>query len=184
MKKIFIALLLSTVFFTTSRSLANGELKVNNSAPLFKAKLHTGADFSLENQRGKWTVLYFFPKSETPGCTKQACAFRDNIKKITNLGAEVYGVSTDSIADQAAFHKHHALNFSLISDESGKITADYGAKMPVVKMAKRWTFILDDQLKIRKIDKEVDPITDAIKVADFISSQMAPSKSETQTIKK
>lgn len=56
--------------------------------------------------------------------------------------------------------------------------------MPVVKMAKRWTFILDDQLKIRKIDKEVDPITDAIKVADFISSQMAPSKSETQTIKK
>ena len=154
------------------------ELKINDSAPLFKAQLHTGPDFDMENQKGKWTVLYFFPKSETPGCTKQACAFRDNIKKITELGVEVYGISTDSVKDQAAFHKHHALTFSLISDESGDITTAYGAKMPMVKMAKRWTFILDDQLKIRKIDKDVDPITDAIKVVEFISRHKENQKSK------
>lgn len=151
-------------------SVLAADLKTNEAAPTFKAKLHTGVDFNLETQKGKWTVLYFFPRSETPGCTKQACAFRDNIKKITALGAEVYGISMDSVADQAAFHKNHGLKFSLISDESGDITNAYGAKMPMVKMAKRWTFILDDQLKIRKIDKDVDPVTDAVKVAEFISN--------------
>lgn len=160
------------IFTATIFSLSVGhatDLKVNELAPSFKAKLHTGADFDLEKQKGRWTVLYFFPKSDTPGCTKQACAFRDSIKKITGLGADVYGVSTDSVADQAAFHKKHALTFSLISDESTAITILYGVKMPMVKMAKRWTFILDDQLKIRKIDKDVDPVVDATKVADFIS---------------
>lgn len=152
------------------------DLKVNDSAPSFKAKLHTGADFDLENQKGKWTVLYFFPKSDTPGCTKQACAFRDSLKKITSQGADVYGISTDSVKDQAAFHKKHALIFSLISDESTAITILYGVKMPMVKMAKRWTFILDDQLKIRKIDKDVDPVADAEKVAEFISKNKVSAK--------
>lgn len=150
-------------------TLQAGDLKVGDAAPLFKAKLHTGADFNLEAQKGKWTVLYFFPKSDTPGCTKQACAFRDNIKKITDLGAEVYGVSTDGISDQAAFHKKHGLKFNLISDESADISKAFGTKMPMVKMSKRWTFILDDKLVIRKMDKDVDPVTDAVKVAEFIS---------------
>ena len=154
------------------------ELKVNDKAPTFTAKLQSGNDFNLESQKGKWTVLYFFPKSDTPGCTKQACAFRDNIKKITALGTDVYGVSMDTVEEQAAFHKKHGLKFSLISDKAGKITQAYGAKMPLMKMAKRWTFILDDQLVVRKVDHDVDPVTDAVKVAEFIANAQ---KKKTET---
>lgn len=156
------------VLLLTCSSFA-AELKVGDRAPGFKAKLQSGDDFSLENQKGKWTVLYFFPKSDTPGCTKQACAFRDNIKKITSLGADVYGVSMDTVEEQAAFHKKHGLKFSLVSDKSGKVTEAFGAKMPMMEMSKRWTFILDDQLVIRKIDHDVDPVTDAVTVAEFIT---------------
>lgn len=170
MKKIKTLIVFLSLNLTLTHSLFASELKVTDPAPVFKATLQSGDSFDLEKQKGKWTVLYFFPKSETPGCTKQACAFRDNIKKITKLGTEVYGISTDSVKDQAAFHKKHGLKFSLISDESGAITESYGAKMPMVKMAKRWTFILDDQLIIRKIDHDVDPVTDAVKVAEFIES--------------
>ncbi len=169
MKKIKDITALFSILLLTSPLYAV-ELKVNDPAPRFKAKLHSGDDFNLENQKGKWTVLYFFPKSDTPGCTTQACAFRDNIKKITALGTEVYGVSMDPVSEQAAFHKKHGLKFSLVSDATGAITTAYGAKMPMMEMAKRWTFILDDQLIIRKIDHDVDPLTDAVKVAEFITN--------------
>lgn len=152
------------------------ELKVGDQAPTFLAQLQDGTTFNLQNQMGKWTVLYFYPKADTPGCTKQACAFRDSIKKITDLGAEVYGVSINNIKDQAAFHKKHALKFSLIADEKGEIVKQYGTKMPFLNMSKRWTFILDHQLKIRKIEKDVDPVLDAEKVAEFIQSEKAKEK--------
>ncbi len=167
---LFVLLLASSVF--------SAELKVGDKAPAFKAKLQSGEDFNLESQKGKWTVLYFFPKSDTPGCTKQACAFRDNIKKITTLGTDVYGVSMDTVEEQAAFHKKHGLKFSLISDKAGTITESFGAKMPMMAMSKRWTFILDDQLIIRKVDHEVDPVTDAVKVAEFITKA---KKTNTET---
>lgn len=167
---LFVLLLASSVFAA--------ELKVGDKAPLFKAKLQSGEDFNLENQKGKWTVLYFFPKSDTPGCTKQACAFRDNIKKITSLGTDVYGISMDTVEEQAAFHKKHGLKFSLISDKAGTVTEAYGAKMPMMQMSKRWTFILDDQLVIRKVDHEADPVTDAEKVAAFIATAQ---KTKTET---
>ncbi len=166
MKKItFLIFLLPLIVLAT-------DLKVGDTAPSFKSKLHTGDDFWLEHQKGKWTILYFYPKADTPGCTKQACAFRDNIKKFTDLGAEVYGISVNTIEDQVAFHKKHGLKFSLIADAKAEVTDLYGAKLPLIKMSKRWTFIIDDQLKIRKIEKDVDPVTDAQSVADFISAQI------------
>jgi thioredoxin-dependent peroxiredoxin len=163
MKKLFFTILLVPLVSFSS------DLKVGSAAPVFKAKTHTGDDFWMEHQKGKWTILYFYPKADTPGCTKQACAFRDNIKKITALGAEVYGISVNSVEEQAAFHKKHGLKFSLIADEKADIAILYGAKMPMIKMSKRWTFIIDEQLKIRKIEKDVDPVSDAESVADFIS---------------
>jgi peroxiredoxin Q/BCP len=147
---------------------ASTELKVNDKAPEFKAKLHDGTDFDLNSRKGQWTVLYFYPKANTPGCTKQACTLRDNIKKIRELGADVFGVSADSVEKQGAFHKEHHLNFSLIADEKGEVIALYGTKMPVVNMSKRWTFIIDPNLVIREIDKDVDPVADSEKVANRI----------------
>lgn len=156
------------VFLSGVMSMA-AELKINDSAPLFTAKLHTGADFDLSTRKGKWTVLYFYPKAGTPGCTKQACAFRDSIQKIRDLGAEVYGISSDTVENQAQFHKEHRLNFDLLADADAKIINLYGAKMPIMKISKRWTFILDPNLKIRNIMKDVDPALDSERVAQEIS---------------
>lgn len=144
------------------------EPSLNSPAPLFETKTQANVDFAMKNQKGRWTVLYFYPKAETPGCTKQACAFRDNITKITSLSADVYGISTDTVDAQAAFHKKHSLNFTLLADPDAKITTLYGSKMPVMSMSKRWTFIIDPELKIRSINKDVDPVKDAQQVADTL----------------
>ena len=144
------------------------DLKTGDSAPTFKAKTEKNADFDLGARKGKWTVLYFYPKADTPGCTKQACTFRDNIKQITDLGADVYGVSVNSVEEQKAFYDKHKLNFTLLADPDAQITKLYGAKMPVLKISKRWTFLLDPELKIRAIEKDVDPIKDAGRMATLI----------------
>lgn len=146
------------------------DLRVNDSAPVFKLKTHEGSDFDLSSRKGKWTVLYFFPKAETPGCTKQACAFRDNIKKIRNLGADVIGISTDTVEAQAAFHKNHSLNFTLLADDKAVVTTKYGSKMAMMNMSNRWTFIIDPKLVIRNISRDVDPIMDSARVAGEIAA--------------
>lgn len=145
------------------------DLKVGDAAPLFKAKTDQGSEFDLNTRKGQWTVLYFYPKAETPGCTKQACAFRDSIKKIRDQKADVFGISADSVADQAQFREKHHLNFTLLADADLKVIELYGTKMPALSMSKRWTFVLDPELKIRAVDKDVDPVKDAEKVAKIIS---------------
>jgi len=172
MKKILLALTLLQSFIT----FANTDLKTNDFAPLFKLQTQDGKTFDLSSRQGTWTVLYFFPKAETPGCTKQACAFRDNIKKIRALNADVFGISTNNVADQAAFHKNHNLNFTLLADEKIKVTNLYGSKMPVLSMSKRWTYIIDPELKIRSIDRDVDPVLDADKVATKIEEFQKANK--------
>ncbi len=149
------------------------ELSLDTPAPTFKTKTHTGEDFDLNSRKGQWTVLYFYPKAETPGCTKQACAFRDNIKKIRAQGADVYGISADSVEAQKKFHEHHHLNFTLLADEKADIIKLYGTKMPVLNISKRWTFVLDPDLKIRAIEKDVDPVKDADRVANIITALKA-----------
>src|SRR5262245_23344791 len=131
------------------------ELAAGQPAPLFTAKTQDGSDFDLSSRKGQWTVLYFYPKAGTPGCTKQACAFRDSIKVIRAEGAEVYGISTDTVESQAAFHKEHQLAFTLLADPDGTVTELYGAKMPILTMAKRWTFIIDPTLTIRQVQRDV-----------------------------
>jgi peroxiredoxin Q/BCP len=163
------SLFLSLIAVLSSSSASAAELKEGDSAPVFSTKTHEGKPFDLASRKGHWTVLYFYPKAQTPGCTKQACAFRDSIKLIRDLDAEVYGVSSDDVEEQAAFHKAERLNFTLLADADLKIISMYGTKMPVVNMAKRWTFVIDPQLKIRAIDKDVDPVLDAKKVAALIS---------------
>lgn len=162
-----LALILSLSLYS-ALSFSN-EVKPGDPAKTFKLKTHTGEDFDLQSRKGKWTVLYFFPKAETPGCTKQACSFRDNIKKIRAQDAEVFGISTDNVKNQAAFVKNHALNFILLADDKAQVTTAYGAKIPLMTMSKRWTFIIDPNLIIRDIARDVDPVTDAARVAKTIS---------------
>ncbi len=151
-------------------------LKIGDPAPVFKAKTDSGADFDLATRKGSWTILYFYPKAGTPGCTKQACAFRDNIKKIHDQGAEVYGISSDTVESQAKFHKEHNLNFSLLADPKDEVINTYGTKMPLLPLSKRWTFVIDPDLKIRSIEKDVDPVLDSTKTAQLITSLKATAK--------
>jgi peroxiredoxin Q/BCP len=142
------------------------KLSVNQPAPLFELHAQDGSTVDLASRKGKaWTVLYFYPKAGTPGCTTQACAFRDSINIIRNLNADVFGISSDDIQSLSKFHKEYKLNFTLLSDLDAKVTDAYGVKMPIVKAAKRWTFILDPTLTVRQIDEDVDPAMDAQRVA-------------------
>ena len=134
-------------------------------APDFELPNQDGELVRLADLRGRPLVLFFYPKAGTPGCTKQADAFRDNIKAIRDQGAEVYGISTDSVDGQAAFHKEQQLVFILLADPDGVVTEQYGAKMPVLTLAKRWTFIIGPDLTIRQVQHDVDPTMDAQRVA-------------------
>jgi peroxiredoxin Q/BCP len=145
------------------------ELQPGQAAPLFTAKTQDGTEFDLASRKGAWTVLYFYPRAGTPGCTKQACGFRDSIALIRDEGAEVYGISTDTVESQAAFHKEEQLGFTLLADPDGVVTKKYGAKMPLLTMARRWTFIIDPTLTIRQVQRDVDPALDAKRVATEIA---------------
>lgn len=158
--------LLSSLLATAA---AATELEPGDKAPRFTAKTHTGEDFDLAAREGQWTVLFFYPRAGTPGCTKQVCAFRDSIEKIRAEGAEVYGISTDDVEAQAKFHAEHRLGFPLLADPQGTVTNAYGAKMPLLTMSRRWTFIIGPELKIRHIDRDVDPAVDAERVAAAIA---------------
>lgn len=159
-----------------SQSYASDDLKENDVAPAFTAQTHEGKSFDLTSRKGKWTVLYFYPKADTPGCTKQACSFRDNIKKVRALGAEVYGISADSVENQAKFHEKYHLTFDLLADPKADIIKAYGTKMPMIGISKRWTFIVDPELRIREIAKGVDPVADSDRVAKRIQELQGPQK--------
>ena len=162
--KILKALVLLVGFVAAPFS-SKAQVKVGDTAPDFKTKTHTGEDFHLADRKGHWTVLFFYPKADTPGCTKQSCAFRDNIEHMRNQGAEVFGISADSVEKQKSFHEKHHLGFTLLADPQSEIIKSFGTKMPGLKMSKRWTFLLDPDLKIAAIEKNVDPLLDAQRVA-------------------
>ncbi len=158
-------------FFGVARS---ETLEVGQPAPVFGLSAQDGSHVDLMDRKGRgWTVLYFYPKADTPGCTKQACAFRDRIQVIRDQNAEVYGISTDSVPELAKFHKKYRLNFPLLSDSDAKVTELYGVKMPLLRLSKRWTFIVDQDLVVRAIDKDVDPARDADLVAQKIQKLLS-----------
>ncbi|HEX5538334.1 MAG TPA: peroxiredoxin, partial [Methylophilaceae bacterium] len=109
------------------------------AAPAFSLPDQTGQQHSLSDYRGSWVVLYFYPKDDTPGCTKEACSFRDDLFKLEKLGAKVVGVSVDDSDSHAAFARKYHLPFPLLADKQGKIADSYGAlrNFGIVKFAKR-----------------------------------------------
>lgn len=167
----FFLTVLSVLFVSLTACTKTKELKINEDAPVFSLQKQDGTTFDLSSRKGmgQWTVLYFYPKAGTPGCTKQACAFRDGLDKIKALGASVYGISADTVEDQMKFHQTHKLNFDLLADPKGQVVTLYGSSMVGTQFSKRWTFILDPQLKIRDIMKDVDPVMDSTRVAQVIA---------------
>jgi peroxiredoxin Q/BCP len=111
---------------------------------------------SLVDYTGKWLVLYFYPKDDTPGCTKEACAFRDGRDLLEAAGAKVVGVSQDSVASHFAFADKYQLNFTLLSDDSASTAKSYGV-LNGMGGNKRMTFLIDPHSRIAKIYPDVSP---------------------------
>lgn len=136
-----------------------GELpKEGNAAPDFKLYDAKGNAHQLADYAGKYVVLYFYPKDDTPGCTKEACQFRDDLAQLEKLGAKVIGVSVDSSDSHADFAKKYHLPFPLLADIDGKVADSYGAlsHLLVIKIAKRYTFLIDPKGKIAQVYTKVD----------------------------
>jgi peroxiredoxin Q/BCP len=129
--------------------------KAGDTAPLITGMDQNGKDFNLADVAGKKIVLlYFYPKDFTGGCTKEACGFRDRMGELQTNNVEVIGVSHDSVDSHKKFADAYKLNFTLVADPDGKIIAAYDAKMPVVSMAKRVSFLIG-------LDGKVVHVTDA-----------------------
>jgi len=156
MKTLFALLLALAAPF----ALANAE--VGKAAPEFRLQDQTGAWRSLADYRGKWVVLYFYPKDNTPGCTTQACEFRDEIFAFRRANAVILGVSVDQVDSKEAFAKEHSLPFPVLSDASTETTKAYGSltSYPQFKMfniARRDTFIIDPEGRVAKRFDNVNP---------------------------
>lgn len=137
---------------------ASAALADNDLAPDFNLPDADGKPHQLADYAGQWLVLYFYPKDDTPGCTKEACHFRDDLAKLEKLGAKVVGVSVDNGQSHVAFAKKYNLPFPLLSDKDGLTANEYGAltNLGLVKIAKRYTFLIDPQGRIAKTYFSVD----------------------------
>lgn len=132
---------------------------VGEQAPEFELPDQTGQLHSLEDYRDQWVVLYFYPKDETPGCTTEACEFRDNIFAFRKLNAQILGVSLDDVESHKKFSENHGLPFPLLADTDGKAADAYGVKTKMMgwTVAKRQTFIIDPQGNVARHYEKVDP---------------------------
>lgn len=133
------------------------ELNVGDTAPDFSLLDERGLPVSLKDYLGsKVVVLYFYPKDFTPGCTAEACSFRDNYKPYQDKGAVVIGVSVDSVESHSKFAEKHNLPFSILSDSSKEVARAYGVLGIGGFLAKRVTFIIDKKGKIAHVFPKVD----------------------------
>lgn len=131
------------------------------AAPDFILNDTDGVSRRLADYRGTWLVLYFYPKDDTPGCTTEACSMRDSRDEITDLGAEVVGVSRDEAASHEKFKAKHELNFTLLSDPDHSVMDAYGAwgkKMFGNEGVLRKTFLIDPDGVVRKVYGRVTPL--------------------------
>ncbi len=133
------------------------KVKVGEQAPDFDGPTSDGSRLGLKDFIGKKNVvLYFYPKDDTPGCTREACSFRDNLQSVRKLGAEILGVSLDSIQSHDRFTKKYELPFPLISDKEKRIAKAYGVLKDTGLSTNRVTFIIDKNGKVAKIFPKVD----------------------------
>lgn len=152
------------------------ELKVGDQAPMINAKDEDGNAISLNDYKGKTVVLYFYPKDDTPGCTAEACDFRDNHQGLIDKDIVVLGVSADDEKSHQKFKTKHSLPFPLIADADHKVVTDYrvwGEKNMYGKKymgITRSTFLIDEHGKISHIIKKVDTKNATQQVLDLLDT--------------
>jgi peroxiredoxin Q/BCP len=151
------------------------ELIEGVKAPAIKLETDSGEKFSLADLKGKNVVLYFYPKSDTPGCTTEACEFRDEFPKFDKLDAEIVGISPDPVAAQAKFKTKYKLPFTILADVDHAAAEAYGVWVEKSMYGKKYmgversTFIIGKDGKISKIFRKVKPAGHAAEVRDVLT---------------
>jgi peroxiredoxin Q/BCP len=149
-------------------------------APAISLPDQTGKTVNLSDYKGKWVVVYFYPKDQTPGCTTQACTFRDNIFALRDANAQVLGVSVDDVESHKKFSEKHGLPFPILADPTKETTKKYGVLktyLGTMELAKRDTFLIDPEGKIVKHYADVDPKADSTNVLNDIKALSQKKKS-------
>ncbi len=151
-------------------------MQIGDSIPEFKLPANAGAEISDTDLRGKWTVLYFYPKDLTPGCTNEAINFSDNLQAFTALNAQILGVSKDSPARHDKFIEKHELKIGLISDEDGQLCEAFDCWVEKNMYGKKYmgiersTFLISPEGKVVEIWRKVKVSGHADKVLDSLKS--------------
>src|SRR5881628_2960966 len=159
MKNIVLSAFLALGTLSLMAAESQQQPEVGKAAPDFSLTTGDGSQVSLKDYRGKWVVLYFYPKDYTSGCTIEAHNFQRDLAKYEQAGAVILGVSVDSAESHKGFCAKEGLNFTLLSDPDAKVTMDYGSVMEYKgsKLSARNTFIIDPQGKIARVYTEVNP---------------------------
>ncbi|MBI2313792.1 MAG: peroxiredoxin [Betaproteobacteria bacterium] len=150
--------------------------KAGQTAPDFSLPDQNGKTHTLADYRGSWLVLYFYPRDDTPGCTEQACKFRDDIAQLSALGAKVVGVSVDDTASHIEFAKKFSLPFPLLADVKAEVAKRYGSltDLGIIKFAKRNTFLIDPQGRIARVYLSASTSRNSVEVIEDLK-KLKPS---------
>jgi peroxiredoxin Q/BCP len=154
-----IAIGFALVLAVTHNNAQEAKLSAGDIAPAFTLGDQNGKTHSLADYRGRWLVLYFYPKDDTPGCTTEACGFRDEYRAYLRRGVEVLGVSIDGRESHERFAKKYDLPFPLLADTDGTVAKEYGAYWSFwpLRFARRYTFLIDPQGRIARTYYKVSP---------------------------
>src|SRR5918994_7021461 len=154
------------------------QVKVGSVAPNFTLLSQSGKMMSLKDFLGKPVVLFFYPKDDTPGCTKEVCAFRDDYEEFGKLDAEIIGISSDSVESHRSFAEKHDLPFTLLSDKGGKVRKLYGVPNAFGLFPGGVTYVIDEEGVVRHIfssqlgvEKHVEEALQALQTLQIIGSQ-------------
>ena len=171
MNKILLFLLIALIPFTL---MAGEPPAVGSDAPAFNLQDQNGDWHKLQDFNGQWLAVYFYPRDDTPGCTTEACNFRDNIYAFKAIGAAVVGISVDDVESHKEFSDKYKLPFTILADESGDTARAYGVlkDYKLLKLASRQSFLINPEGKVVKHYNDVDPDTHTDQVLADIKTFM------------
>ncbi|MFQ6607243.1 MAG: peroxiredoxin [Fidelibacterota bacterium] len=172
-KRVLVGLCLMGVTMLFSRGI---DLRRGDIAPDFVLPDEAGREHRLSDFRGQPVVVYFYPKDDTPGCTKEACAFRDDYPRFEELGVRVFGISYDTPESHSRFKAKYDIPFTLLSDTDKSVAKSYGAAGLV--FPKRVTFIIDGTGKISKVYEKVSVTTHSSEILEFLRGEQLARQGE------